>query len=344
MNISLISLTENGRKISEKIAAYKTENIIFKRYTFQKFSDKNSVSFSSLKDLTGELFRNSDALVFICSCGIAVRMTAPHVKSKSTDPAVVAVDEQGKFAVSLLSGHLGGANAVAEKISEIIGCTPVITTASDIGGKFSPDSFAKANGLYFDDFETAKKIASKTVNGEKIGFCSDYKYINRPDEFFDEEIKDIGICISKDIKKNPFDRTLMLIPTNVVIGVGCKRNTDIRMFDDFLNRMLERFCIPIQRICEIHTIDIKRDEKAVAEFSDRYNIPLKFYSAKELMNVPGKFSASEFVLKTTGADNICERSAAADGGKITVHKQSENGMTFAAAEKEIILDFERKIL
>lgn len=344
MNISLISLTENGRKLSQKISEHTDERLSFKRYTFERFSDENSESFNSLKSLTEELFNNSNALVFICSCGIAVRMISPFVVSKKTDPAVIVIDEQGKFAVSLLSGHIGGANALTEKLSEIVGCIPVITTASDINGKFSPDSFAKANNLYFDNFDAAKKIASKTVNGEKIGCYSDYKYINRPNEFFSEEVKDIGICISDDSEKKPFDITLNLIPQNIVIGVGCRRDIEIKLFDKFLNEMLEQFEIPIQRVCEIHTIDIKKDEKAILEFSKRYSIPLKFYSAEELMNIPGNFSASDFVMKTTGVDNICERSAMFGGGKIKVSKQAKNGMTFAAAEKEIILDFERKIL
>ncbi len=344
MKIAVISLTENGRKLSEKIVGCEIENLIFTRYSFEKYSDENAVSFGSLKTLVGEIFGTHDALIFISSCGIAVRMIAPCVKSKRTDPAVLVLDEQGKFIVSLLSGHIGGANALTYKIAEVIESVPVVTTATDISGKFSPDSFAKANGLHIREFDAAKETAARIVNGEKIGFYSEYKYINKPNEFFDESRDEIGICISSDINKNPFKKTLHLVPKNIIVGVGCRKNIDEKIFWEFMLKKLDEFKIPIFRVSEIHSIDLKKNEKAIAAFAEKYKIPLKFYTNEELMNVRGEFSSSEFVMKTTGADNVCERSALAGGGKLLVPKQTENGVTFAAAETDIIIDFERDIL
>jgi cobalt-precorrin 5A hydrolase len=270
-------------------------------------------------------------------------MIAPHIISKTTDPAVISVDEQGKFAVSLLSGHIGGGNALAEKIAGIIGAVPVITTATDIGKKFSPDSFACANGLHILETDIAKDIAAAVVNGEKIGIFSDYPYVNLPHEFFGDSAEN-GISISCDTAKIPFKNTLHLVPKNIIIGVGCRKNTDSDLLSEFILNMLKVNDIPLYRVVGMHTIDIKKDETAILNFADRNNIPLKFYSAKELMQVEGEFSHSAFVAKITGADNICERSAAVGGNTLIVRKHAENGMTFAAAESEIILDFERKIL
>ena len=318
--------------------------MIFSRYAFEKYSDKNSVSFGSLNKLVAEIFDANDALIFISSCGIAVRMISPHIQSKRTDPAVLVIDEQGKFTVSLLSGHMGGANALACKIAAVVGAVPVVTTATDISGKFSPDSFAKANGLHICEFDIAKEIAAGIVNGGKIGFYSDCRYISRPDEFFDDNCNKIGICISSDISKNPFEKTLHLIPRNIIIGVGCRKNIDYKNFSEFVLKKLQEFKISIFRVSEIHTIDLKKDEKAIAEFAENFKIPLKFYAGKELMKIRGEFSSSEFVMKTTGADNVCERSAMTCGGRLIVHKQVGNGVTFAAAETDITIDFKRDIL
>ena len=191
--------------------------------------------------------------------------------------------------------------------------------------------------------ETAKLIAAEIVNGGKIGFYSDYKYINRPDKFFDDSEKKLGICISAAPKK-PFEKTLNLFPKNVIIGVGCKKNTEAKALESFLTEMLEKFGIDIERVIEIHTIDLKKEEAAILSFAEKYGLSLRFYSCDELMRTEGEFSGSDFVKSITGADNVCERSACASGGKLIIGKQSMHGMTFAAAESEVILDFEREIL
>lgn len=344
MKIAIISITRNGGVIAEKITEILHKNHDCVHYCHEKYPCANAVHFGSLKALTTEIFAQYDALIFICACGIAVRMTAPHIIDKTTDPAVIAVDEQGKFAVSLLSGHIGGANVLTEQVATGIGAVAVITTATDTGGKFSPDSFAVANRLHIVELGTAKTVAAAVVNGEPIGFYSEYPYENMPRDFFDNHKATIGICIAKDTAKNPFATTLHLIPKNIVIGVGCKRNTPIHTLEQFLLERLSAHKIAPFRVTELHTIDIKKDEPALLEFCQKYGIVMKTYSADELMNVDGHFSPSDFVMKTTGADNICERSAAANGARLIVRKTARDGMTFAAAEQTICLDFERKMI
>ena len=292
----------------------------------------------------GKLFKRADGIIFICACGIAVRKTAPYIQSKITDPAVIVVDEQGKFVISLLSGHIGGANILTKKIAESIGAISVITTATDIGGKFSPDSFAKANHLAIMEINIAKEIASRMADGGKIALYSDYPYSNRPNEFFDDTLTDMGICISADKHKMPFAKTLHLIPENIVLGVGCKKNTASSVFENFILQKLSEYHLPLFRVGEIVSVDLKRKEKALQEFSLKYKIPLKFYSAEELQAVKGNFQYSAFVLKTTGTDNVCERSAMYYGGRLLLSKQCGNGVTLAVGEKNTDIDFERDIL
>ena len=152
------------------------------------------------------------------------------------------------------------------------------------------------------------------------------------------------MCISSDSSKNPFEKTLHLVPKNIIIGVGCRKNFDEKIFSEFVLRKLEEFKIPFFRVSEIHSIDLKKDEKAIAEFAEKFKIPIKFYTNEELMKVQGEFSSSSFVMKTTGADNICERSSMTCGGRLIVPKQAEKGMTFAASETDITINFKRDIL
>lgn len=347
MKIAIISLTSDGTRLSAEISNGFEKKHSCDRFSFSKYCDEGLVAFSDLKLLTSQLFNKYDALVFVCACGIAVRMIAPHIVSKLSDPAVIVVDEQGKFAVSLLSGHIGGANHLAEQIAKVIGAVPVITTATDAGGRFSPDLFAMANGLHICDIDAAKSVAAAVVNGEKIGFhmdCSEYKYLNLPDRYFTQTKAKVGICIARNMRQNPFEITLHLIPKNIIVGVGCKKDTPPKTFEDFILNMLESHDIPLFRVSELHTINIKEHELAINQFCCKYDIPIKLYSSRELMSVSGNFSHSDFVMETTGADNICERSAAIDGDRLIIKKTSLNGITFAAAEKDVCVDFERSIV
>lgn len=179
MNISVISLTEKGRQISWKIAE-DIELHKINRYCFYKHTDKGADAFSNLSELAERLFADSDAVVFVCACGIAVRTAAPYIRSKLSDPAVIVIDDCGKFVIPVLSGHIGGANALARQLADILVAQAVITTATDIGGKFSPDSFAAANDLIISDYDMAKKIAAAVLDGEKIGLVSEYECLNIP--------------------------------------------------------------------------------------------------------------------------------------------------------------------
>lgn len=342
MKAAIISVTKNGVAISEKIAVSLRNEHQCVQYAFDKYAGGNTVPFARLSDLIPEIFDRYEAIVFICACGIAVRAVAPLISSKLTDPAVIAIDEQGKFAVSLLSGHIGRANALTLKIAGILKAAPVITTATDIGKKFSPDSFALANKLHICETDMAKAVAAAVLNGEKIGIRSDYPVKNMPDCF--SENGDIGISISENFSDSPFGKTLHLVPKNIAVGIGCKRGIAADMLEDLILGYLGKNNIPIWRVASVNTIDLKKDEAAICRFAEKYKLPLRFLSAEELMSVEGNFSSSEFVLKTTGADNVCERSACYGGAELLAPKYTGNGMTIAIAGLPVHIDFEQEIL
>ena len=333
MKTALISFTENGRKLTGKIEG--------DRFCFEKHSDPQAVSFSDIKTLTGELFQSYEALVFVCAAGIAVRAVAPCIRSKLTDPAVIVADDNGKFVIPLLSGHIGGANALARKVASILGAVPVITTATDSHGLFSPDMFAKSNGLVICDMQAAKFVAAAVVNGERVGFCCRYPHSAVPAELTETAGGRIGICVSGSADEKPFDLTLNLMPANLIAGIGCKKGTACETVTKHILSVFAENGLDIRRLAGIATIDIKSGEPGLRELCDNFGLPLKTYTAEELMSVPGEFAHSEFVEKVTGSDNVCERAAVCGGGRLTVPKTAGNGVTAAVAELPVLIDLER---
>ena len=345
MKTAIISLTENGRVLSAEIKAYLSDIADVRRYCFVKHTDGDAEGFDSISSLVGEVFTSVGAIVFVCACGIAVRAIAPFIRSKTTDPAVIVIDEKGRFVIPVLSGHIGGANRLAEIIAEKLGAAAAVTTATDSGKLFSPDSFAAANGLIITDMTAAKEAAAALVDGEKVGFCSQYPHSELPDELSADGGFRTGIVVSADISLRPYPVTLTLVPKNIVVGIGCKRGTSFEVIENAVNSVFAESGIDIARICKAATINIKADEQGLQRFCGSHHITLQTYTADELMKAEGEFESSPFVLKTVGADNVCERSAVlCSGGKLVISKTACGGVTVAAAEMPVYLDLERKIL
>ena len=338
---AVVSVTENGRRLSAEIAGM----IGAKRYCFHKNTDDDAEKFFDIKELARDIFAGYDAVIFVCACGIAVRAISPYIVSKQTDPAVIVIDDCGKYVIPILSGHIGGANALARRIAGMLGAAAIITTATDIGGKFSPDSFAAANDLIITDMHSAKEIAAAVLANEKTGFACDYRYYNLPDGLSTDKTCRIGICVTADINKRPFEKTLVLVPRNIVVGIGCRKNTPEYAIENAVKYAFEEHGISAERICAAATIDTKSAEAGLLGFCAKRRIPLCTYPARELMELNGDFSASEFVKSITGADNVCERSAVkCSGGKLIFRKTVLDGVTVSAAEKEVAVDLEREIL
>lgn len=344
MKLTVISVTEKGRRLSERIEKLLPEHQV-RRCCFYRHADKNSRSFPELSGLVAEIWSDTDALVFVCACGIAVRSIAPHIRSKLSDPAVIVTDDCGKFIIPVLSGHIGGANALAVRLAEAIGGQAAVTTATDIGGRFSPDSFAAANGLILADPKAAKEIAAAVLDGERIGLVSEYEYRNAPPELAAGELCRCGLYIGGKCGTKPFPVTLELYPKNIVLGIGCRRGISSGAVERTVLTALGSAGISPGRVCGAASVDIKSNEEGLLDFCRKYGIELTAFTAEELMEVNGDFSSSEFVRAVTGVDNICERSAVrAGGGRLVLRKFSQDGVTAAAAEKPVIIDFERKML
>lgn len=330
MKIAAIAFTKNGGKIVKMLV----KEIGAKGYIISKHHTDGLEKFDNLSSLIKDIFGKYNALVFVGACGIAVRAIAPYIKDKSKDPAVVAVDEKGDFAIPILSGHIGGANDLAREIAALTSGIAVITTATDINDKFSVDTFAVKNRLHIGDIKLIKEISSRTLEGQKIGLYTDYELKNVPDYFTDTA--EAGICISDEDKK-PFRITLNLKPQNVILGIGCKKNCE--NVEESILAFLKINSVSVYSVYAVATIDIKKNEQGIVDFCEKYNLPLLTFSAELLTRVEGKFTASEFVKKTVGVDNVCERAVCAAGAELTQPKTPLNGVTLALGRLETNIDF-----
>ena len=337
MRAAVIAVNERGAWRSAEIADLGVCSCV--RFVYEKYADAAAIPFDSVYDVTGKLFREYDALLFLCAAGIAVRAIAPHIRDKSTDPAVLVLDDAGKYVVPILSGHIGGANALAEEFAAKLGAIPVLTTATDSGGEFSPDCFAKANFLRITDLSAAKEVAAAVLRGEPVGLESDYPYGNCPPELHPGENCRVGLYIGDNASKKPFPVTLRLLPCDLILGIGCRKGASAAQ----IAKCVADSGIPIERVQFVTTIDRKANEPGLIAFCKEYRLKLHCYTAQALMQARGDFTASAFVQKTVGADNVCERSCVlgADGA-LVFRKFAENGVTCAAAKCKMSLDFAKR--
>lgn len=328
-NITIISFTKKGGDINKRLTDILSESDI-KSYTLEKYRFDNRVKpLGNLKETVKRHFTD-DAVIFIGAVGIAVRSIAPYIKDKFCDPAVLVIDELGRYVIPLLSGHVGGANELANYIGEALSAAPIITTATDINGTFAVDVFAKKNNLLISSRKLAKDVSAALLDNNCIDIDSDIKNIDVKELKKKLNPKNKACDIKVRITDRIYDDTVLtLIPKNLYIGVGCKKNTDADKMWDFVNDIFRLEGLDIRAVKSIGSIDIKRDEDAVKNFANRLNVPFLTFTKDELNSVSGDFFESEFVRKTVGVGNVCERAVCIQCNNLIVKKTAREGMTVA---------------
>lgn len=329
---AVLFFSERGKALSERIAASLAGD--YEVYSFSPSGD--------LKETTGRLFAECEAVIFACACGIAVRAVAPFVVSKTTDPAVVVVDELGRHAISLLSGHIGGANELTLRIASAIGADPVITTATDVNGRFSVDAWAAKNGLLIDSMELAKYFSAEILRRDLPVYSELPTEGELPPGIELAQTGDLGAAVTYR-KIHPYLHTLRLIPRVLHLGIGCRRGTPQETIAQVVAETLEEYAIDPRAVAAAASIDVKADEEGLLAFARSWNIPAFFYSAQQLMQAPGEYTASSFVQERVGVDNVCERAAvlsAGAGAALIIRKTAANGVTVALAQEYRRIRFE----
>lgn len=357
MKISVISFTERGRKLADKIRDCMPDM-------------ETEVFFKPSEGVTawaGEQFAQKRALIFVGACGIAVRAVSPFVRDKLADSPVLVADEKGRYVIPILSGHVGGANELAVILAEKLGAEAVITTATDLNNVFAADMFAKENGLQIMNRDGIAKVSSKALRGERITVAvedNQKKLLQRMPDGVDLVLyppvgevdilvstrapaQGMGISDGKGLSaesvglpvpeegKCAGKMTLWLKPKEYYIGIGCKKGKAKEEIDAFIRENLNRLGIAVSDIAGIASIERKKEETGICEWALQNRVPFFTYTEEELNAVEGVFHGSDFVRETVGVDNVCERAARKAGGEesiLVLEKQAEDGMTIAIAK------------
>lgn len=290
-------------------------------------------------------FSAGHCLIFIGAAGIAVRSIAPLLRSKTADPAVLVMDEGGHFVIPILSGHLGGANETAEKIAEVTGATPVITTATDVRGRFAVDTWAKREGLQILEPERIVNVSAKILDGEGapgITVTSRWEIRgSRPAGVATLPLADpFSADVVIDVLGDDEERALHLVPTVVYVGIGCRKGVPEERIEACWQMFLRESRLREQAVAGVASIDVKKEEAGLVKFCETHGFRFTVFSKDELNAVTGDFGGSDFVKKTVGTDSVCERSAvAASGGELLVRKFALDGVTMAAAVRDVELNW-----
>lgn len=341
--IIVISFTDKGAELNLKVTGIlKQESDKVAGYSFHKYRRKGLQGFEKLQEWLPEVYQETEGILFIGAAGIAVRAVAPLLQGKEKDPAVLVMDEQANYIISLLSGHLGGGNKWCNHIAAQIGAVPVITTATDLNGKFAVDNFAKENQLKIVHTNQIKEISGSILAGKPVGFFSELTVEGTLPEGIVPiglEYLETGICISFHENVHPFLICCNLVPMDLVVGIGCRKGkTEVELME-FLMQVLTEFHLSKYRIGKICSVEIKAKEEGMVALARLLNVPFVTYSKELLLAAEGVFSGSDFVKETVGIDNVCERSAVVGckniwntEGVLLIPKQVKSGMTIAVAQ------------
>lgn len=350
MKTAIIAVTANGARLAEALAAKLDEpaDIFIK-------SGRNPSAigseYESLGQLTEQLFSGYDGLVFIMATGIVVRVIAPHVRDKRFDPAVVVVDEAGRYAISLLSGHIGGANELTEAVAGALGAAPVITTATDVNHKPAADVLAVKLDLAIEPFERLKTINAAIVNGDNVQFFLDHSltqhrtYIQKGidlgvsfrdmEELQQTETYDAAVIVS-DKELYMTKPHLYLRPATLAVGIGCRRGTTSAEIFTALDDACKKIGRSPKSIAVLGSTVAKQDEIGLLAAVQQLVLPVEFFSNEQLQQMIQQYHlpTSEFVEKQIGVGNVCEAAALMGGRaeKLILPRTTYKNITLAIAE------------
>ncbi len=349
---AVLVLTRQGMQIGDLLCRNLPHAVLYYPERLAPAEVKENIPGKSFKDWTEtvrQLFPRCSFLIVVGAVGIAVRSIAPLLDHKWVDPPVVVVDEGGRNSVSLLSGHCGGANSLAQEVAKILGGYPVITTATDEQGiKYPPDVMAQALDGLVEFSGKIKQINRQLAEGEKVNLYSplelvpeirqDYQWRGKPGLFEEQRVKEPSLVVtpyqSSSQNFQSGEEVLVRIkPRCLIMGVGCRRGVSREDITTAAARICSRYSLDPRCIKLVATLDIKMEEQALQEFCEEFSLPLKFYSRQELDELEGSYSSSPRVQKLLGVGGVCEPAAkrAARGGPVLAPKEIHGKVTVSVA-------------
>ncbi len=336
MNWAVVTLTKEGTQQAKKIKRLLNDMSV-DVYTLEKWTDDETIVINKkLDEFVGSIFYNYDIILFIMATGIVVRSIAKYIINKTTDPGILVMDERGQFVISLLSGHLGGANKAAKLLADKIGGQPVITTASDVKGLIAVDTLAEELNCQISNMTNAKNVTALIVNDEMVRIKSDINIDTKlPDNIVTEGEAKGTIFITNKIMNISHKYEVQLIPKNIIIGIGCRAGTSSEAIINAVEETLNSLSIDHRSIKHFATVDVKQNEAGIFEAAEHYKIIVKIVDRKEIKTVEHDFQCSEFVRKTIGVGAVCEPCAVLTAlkGHFLMRKRSYNGITLSIWEE-----------
>lgn len=309
-------------------------------------------------------FGKKDVLVFIMATGIVMRLLAPLIESKATDPAVLVIDQKGKFVIPILSGHLGGANEHAAELAKFLGAQAVITTATDLCQVLSFDRVAKKYSLQIENLPALKQVSSLLLQGASVELHTDHEIDWESLELdrnslrilhYDPEdertiLRGYQMCAKEDTaavflttralpprEDGTYPPNILILrPNDIVVGIGCRSLVNEEYVYQALKTALERQNLPESAICKLATIPLKGKEPAILSLSERLGVPVELVDTEDIRKVEYLFIQSPFVQQVTSVGNVsapCAYLGSGKGRMLMVRTTFPGGVTLAIAQE-----------
>lgn len=322
-SIAVFCLTPGGLRLAKRLK----QHLPLTCYCSEKLQEDGFVAFSgSFAATVAQAFTTHTALVVIGATGLTVRVIAPLLKDKLSDPAVVVIDEHGQHMISLLSGHVGGANELTRYLAGVLGADPVITTATDVNQLAALDTLAVQLDADMHDFRQSVKIVNQMlVSDQKVGLFWDHDSLPDTEDRWQSEHYDTrGFVVVNSLADLPSDLSALicvslretlpelaipvfkLVPRRIVAGIGCRRATSFQLLLSLLQQQLAKYQLDPLALRAIGSVVIKEDEAALKHLSACCRVPFELYSVNELRQHEHLFPSSDFVRQTIGVGSVSQ--------------------------------------
>ncbi|MCS6926531.1 MAG: cobalt-precorrin 5A hydrolase [Candidatus Binatia bacterium] len=349
MKSAAITLTRQGVDLCRRIEGAFPGTVVYVPDKYDALAPRHWRRFDGkLAPLVAEIFGQYEAHIFVMATGIVVRMIAPYVADKRYDPAIVVIDVTGRFAVSLCSGHLGGANQLARELGAALGAIPVVTTGTDVNDTLAPDLLAKELGAEIENWDALKTVSAALVDGEQVGVYAD-SCVPLPDlgRFAAKNVWQVGspaeltdcragIVISHwtNLRLPQSVPVVIIRPKTLVVGIGCDRGVTVEEIETGIDHVFTSHHLARASIRNLATYVLKKDEEGLLEFARRHRLPLEWYEAAAINRIEDLIpNPSDVVYKFTGVLGVAEPVAllSAHATRLLVEKVKCGRLTLAVA-------------
>ena len=334
--VAILAITKNGIQMSLKLKENFSDFEVFAPKKFSNNDRKISWYEESTSEKIVDLFKNNNAIICLFSLGAVIRLLAPHIKDKKTDPAVIVIDDNANFVISVLSGHLGGANELSNEIADKIGATPVITTAADVNKTIAVDLVGKEFGWKIEDDRNVTRISAFMVNKERIGVFQNIgkkewwkeklpeniTFFSNMDDMKNSECKGYLIITNDDINNEEIlkDAVIYRVP-NLVIGIGLHWDTSKDTILNGITETLDKFRLKKSMIAKFVSIKKDKDVIGLIELGKEMMIPVEYINREELATISTP-NPSKTVQAFEGTASVSEAAAIkSSNGELIVEKQ-----------------------